>query len=102
MRISLELSFSYGDYCGCKPNEPLYNEELYYMGTGFTADFQVLKKHPNWWVNVGLQTYHINGYYESINSKMPVRLSSIIGQYTASAIGVQYKFGDKSIFTKKE
>ena len=102
VRISLELSFSYGDYCGCKPNEPLYNEELYYMGTGFTADFQVLKKHPNWWVNVGLQTYHINGYYESINSKMPVRLSSIIGQYTASAIGVQYKFGDKSIFTKKE
>lgn len=102
VRFSLELSFSYGDYCGCGPDEPLYNEKLYYLGGGFTADFQVLKKYPNWWVNVGFQTYHINGYYDSINSKIPIRISSLIGQYTASAIGIQYKFGDKSIFTKKE
>lgn len=102
VRFSLELSFSYGDHCNCRPSEPLYKEDLFYLGAGFTADFQIFKKHPNWWVNVGLQTYHINGYYESINSKMPVRLYALIGQYTASAIGIQYKFGDKSIFTIKE
>lgn len=101
VRFSLELSFSYGDHCNCRPNEPLYKEDLFYLGAGFTADFQVFKKHPNWWLNVGFQTYHINGYYDSINSKMPVRLYALIGQYTASAIGVQYKFGDRSIFTKK-
>ena len=102
VRFSLELSASFGDHCGCTPNEPLYKEPLYYVGAGFTADFQVLKKYPSWWVNVGFQTYHINGYYQSIDSKMPLRLYALVGQYTASAIGIQYKFGDRSTFTRKE
>jgi len=102
VRFSMELSLSYGDYCSCKPSELLYNQDLFYLGAGFTVDLQVFKNHPNWWMNFGFQTYHINGYYESINSKMPVRLYALIGQYTASAIGVQYKFGDRSIFIKNE
>ncbi|MEX2484817.1 MAG: hypothetical protein WED10_09660 [Brumimicrobium sp.] len=100
-RVSFELSYSYGDYYFYETSHPLYDENVYYLGYGATADFQFLKKHPSWWINVGFHTYHINGYYKSVDSKMPINPALIIGQLTTSAIGIQYKFGDKSTFTRE-
>lgn len=102
IRLNLELSYSYGDHCACEPGQPLYGEDLFYLGGGASIDFQVLKKHPNWWFQLGMLTYHINGYYQSIGSTMPFRFYALIGQWTIPIIGIQYKFGDESIFFRKE
>lgn len=99
-RINMELSYSYGNYCSCLPSSNLYGDRLFYLGFGGEIEFIVFEKYENWWFQFGIQTYHINGYYESINSKMPFKLPSLIGQWTIPSIGIQYKFGNTPTFFK--